>query len=259
MTYVNACSGDWWAGASFSIRRFDSQLAIFAAGFAASLEVAQGALARRPWIAPAAVAALFTLWNAGVVGQTRRRALGDPVPTFPALAAGSAALVSEAAGSPTTWPASWLFAWRYDRPAAQYDRLVGRYLFYRQNNMKGRVDLGQPADDVMLGEGWGPPELHAGVPSRVTLGPARLFAPLDVPEDLAVRVRTAARAVAVPVAVRVNGREAGRFVAPASWNEHEVHTPAAFWRRELNEVVIEAAAPGVHVDQVNFIKEPIRP
>jgi len=83
-----------------------------------------------------------------------------------------------------------------------------------------------------------------------------MFAPLDVPEDLGVRVRTAARAIGAVVVVRVNGREAGRFAAPLTWNEHEVYAPAEMWRRELNEVRIESAAPGVDVDQVNFIREP---
>ena len=233
MTYVNACSGDWWAGASFSNRRFDSQLSIFAVGLAASLELLRRLVARRPWVVPATVAAAFVTINTG------------------AVSAATAQL-----GSPRTWPASWLFAWQYDRPAAQYDRLVGRYLFYRQNNLKGRIDLGGPDDEVMIGEGWSGPTVRAGVRARGVAGSARMFAPLDVPEDLGVRVRTAARVEGVAVVVRVNGREAGRFVAPSAWNEHEVYAPAALWRRELNEVEIQAAAPGVDVDQVNFIREP---
>lgn len=233
MTYVNACSGDWWAGASFSNRRFDSQLSIFSFGFAASLEWLRRAIAQRPSVVPATLAALFIGGNLDL-----------------------GARAGAALGSPTTWPASWVFAWRHRRPPAQYDRLVGRYLFYRQNNMKGRIDLGTPDDEVMLGEGWGPWETHAGINGRTVLGSARMFAPLDVPEDLGVRVRTCARTEGVGVVIRVNGREAGRFDALTTWNEHEVYAPAALWRRELNEVVIEAAAPGVWVDQVNFIREP---
>jgi hypothetical protein len=122
--------------------------------------------------------------------------------------------------------------------------------------MKGRIDLGAAGDEVMLGDGWGEVEAHAGVVGRPVVGSARMFAPLDVPEDLGVRVRVAARTEGALVVVRVNGREAGRFAAPSSWNEHEVYAPAAVWRRELNEVAIEAAAPGVWVDQVNFIREP---
>jgi hypothetical protein len=235
MTYVNACSGDWWAGASFSNRRFDSQLAMFAVGFAASLEWLRRVLALRPTFAPAALVAALVLANAGGLDRVRHWV-----------------------GSPTTWPASWLFALRYARPPGQYDRLVGRYLFYRQNNMKGRIDLGLPGDEVMLGEGWGPVEARAGVAGRGVVGSARMFAPLDVPEDLGVRVRASATVLGIDVVVRVNGQEAGRFRPATVWNEHEVAVPAAFWRRELNEIVIQAAAPGVAVDQVNFIRQPER-
>ena len=253
MTYINACSGDWWAGAAFSNRRFDSQLAIFAVGLAASLEWLRRAVEQRPELVPVGLAATLVAWSAGVAVHAPAAA------SFATLVKADASTVAARAGSPLTWPAAWIFAWQYHRPAAQYDRLVGRYLFYRQNNMKGRIDLGQPGDEVMLGEGWGEPEIHAAVPARRTLGPARLFAPLDEAEDLGVRVRTAAVAGETEVTVRVNGREAGRYRAPETWNEHEVFAAAALWHRELNEVVIEAAAPGVVIDQVNFMREPQRP
>jgi hypothetical protein len=47
MTWVNAWSGDWWAGGSFSNRRFDSALPLLALGVALVLR-ALAAAARRP-------------------------------------------------------------------------------------------------------------------------------------------------------------------------------------------------------------------
>lgn len=41
ITYVNMCSGDWWAGGSFSNRRFDSLLPVLAFGLAASCDAAR--------------------------------------------------------------------------------------------------------------------------------------------------------------------------------------------------------------------------
>jgi hypothetical protein len=112
----------------------------------------------------------------------------------------------------------------------------------------------------MIGEGWGAGEMHDAISARRTLGSARILAPLDVPEDLGVRVRTSGlSATGVSVVVRVNGVEAGRFVALPPWNEHEVYAPASLWRRELNDVQIEAEAPGVYVDQINFMRDPARP
>lgn len=255
MTYINACSGDWWAGASFSIRRFDSQLAILAVGLAAAVETLLAGLRRWPGLVPIGLAASLTLWNVGAVRQVASGAVDrNATVTFPALAGGSARMISDSVGSPQAWPANWLFAWQQGRPAGQYDRLVGRYLFYRQNNMDGRVNVGQPEDEVMLGEGWGPRELHLGIASRSVSGRARLFAPLDVPEDLGVRVRASADDRLVTVLV--NGQEAGSFVAGPAWSEHEVRVPAARWRRELNDVVLDAGSALVHIDMVNFMRQP---
>jgi len=260
MTYVNACSGDWWAGAAFSNRRFDSQLAIFAVGFAASLEWLRAWVMRHPAVVPAAIVLAVLGWNAGVAVQARAGRLEVPeARRFAALAGANAGLLAGTVGSPPTWPASWLFAARYGRPPGQYDRLVGRYLFYRQNNLRGRIDLGVPGDEAMIDAGWGPAEPHDGVSARRVLGSATIFAPLDVPEDLGVRVRTAVRGEAAIVAVRVNGHDAGRFEATAPWCEHEVYAGAGLWRRELNEVSIVSTEVGVYVDQVNFIKDPVRP
>jgi hypothetical protein len=158
-----------------------------------------------------------------------------------------------AAGSPPTWPASWIFAWRHRLPAEQYDRLVGRYLFYRQNNLQGRVAGGGAGDDALLGEGWGAPAEREGADARPLLGPARVLAPLDVPEDIGIVVRAASDR-ATGVRVLVNGRETGAFTAAPGWTDHQVSAPAALWRRDLNDVVLAPDATGVWVDAVDFVR-----
>jgi hypothetical protein len=167
MTYVNVCSGDWWAGGSFSNRRFDSLLPVLAFGFAASIDTARAALRARPELALAVFSAPFALWGAVLHEQARRgqTSLDAPV-AFPLLVRRGAAIFADAVGSPSTWPASWLFATREHRPPGQYDLLVGRYLFYRQNSMGGHVGIGTAEDDVMLAEGWGPRETFLDEPAR---------------------------------------------------------------------------------------------
>jgi hypothetical protein len=254
MTYVNACSGDWWAGGSFSNRRFDSLLPILAFGLAASLDVARAALLSRPEIALGLVALPLVVWNVALMEQVRRgMAPRDDTVAFPRLVGGGARVVAEAVGSPPTWPASWLFAWRHRRPPGQYDLLVGRYLFYRQNNLGGHVEVGGPGAEDMLGEGWGPAQTVDGARGRAVRGSARLFAGLDVPEDLELRVRARAPA-GTEVRVSVNGRDAGRFWAEPAWLEARLHARAAFWRRELNDVVLEASGPDVLVSSVDFAR-----
>ena len=139
---------------------------------------------------------------------------------------------------------------RHRLPPGQYDLLVGRYLFYRQNNLQGRIDLGAPGDEAMLGEGWGAGAMRDGATARMLQGRGRILAPLDVPEDIAIAVRATA-ADAVPVLVAVNGREVGAFTAGPGWGVHRIAVGRDQWRRDLNEVVLQSEAD-VWVDGLDF-------
>src|SRR6185295_10365432 len=75
ITYVNMCSGDWWAGGSFGNRRFDSLLPVLAFGLAAAWDAARAALRRTPGLAGAAVVVLAVAWNAALVDARRLGAL----------------------------------------------------------------------------------------------------------------------------------------------------------------------------------------
>jgi hypothetical protein len=257
MSYVNMCSGDWWAGGSYSNRRFDSLLPILAFGIAAALDVARRVVVALPVLGATAVVALFSAWNLALVEQVRLGLVPrDDAVAFADLAGNAAHVFAQRFGSPTTWPASWLFAWRTGRPPAQYDLLVGRYLFYRQNNLGGHVEVGAPGDDALLGEGWAAIETREGRGCRRVKGRARLFAPLDAPEDVEIGFRLLAPAPAV-VAVRVNGREAGRVAAGAAWSVASLRVAAAFWQRELNDVTLEAEGE-LWVDAVEFARAAVR-
>jgi hypothetical protein len=253
MTYVNMCSGDWWAGGSFSNRRFDSLLPVLALGVAASVEWMAGWIARRPALVPAAIAVVAGTLNVAMT-EGGRRSGGPAAPIALAeMVERGAERMADGVGSPPTWPASWVFAWRHRLPPGQYDLLVGRYLFYRQNNLQGRIDLGAPGDEPMLGEGWGAAFSRGGAEARPLQGRGRILAPLDVPEDLHVEFRAYADR---PVAVRVevNGREAGAFTAGPGWSAHRVSVARDFWRRDLNDVVLEGEGAGVWIDTVDFLR-----
>ena len=92
-----------------------------------------------------------------------------------------------------------------------------------------------------------------GIRGRAVRGRARLFAGLDVPEDLEVHVRVRAPS-GTEVRVSVNGRDAGRFWAEPAWLEARLRAGAGFWRRELNDVVLETAGEGVLVNAVDFAR-----
>jgi hypothetical protein len=210
-------------------------------------------LRRRPGLALAGLAVPLVTWNLLLAEQLRRGLVPrDATVEFPSLVGNSAQLFAGAVGSPPTWPASWVFAWRRGVPPGQYDLLVGRHLFERPDQLDGRIGIGTPRDQPLLAEGWGPIESVEGRPARAVRGLARLLAPLDVPEDLLLRVSALAPAAGHDVRVLVNGRQAGSFRAGPGWSSHAVPAGAAFWRRELNDVVFDAAGGELRLSTVEF-------
>lgn len=242
MTWVNVCSGDWWAGGSFSNRRFDSVLPLLAVGLALSLEALVRQARRRPTAVLAVVGAGLTLWNVLSMQQVRRNLIPrDESVAFARVAENNAALFAQALGAPVAWPANWIFAWRFELPAAQYDEAVGKYLFYRQNNLGGVLDLGDArADPALLDAGWTSPRACApGAVCRGVMGRARLFAPLDVPEDLEVTVHAMGRGT---LALAVNGRSVGLLPLSDTLTALAVRVPAGAWQRELNTLAFASDA-----------------
>ena len=252
MTYVNMCSGDWWAGGSFSNRRFDSLLPLLALGLAASLEWARRTLSHHPQVAVGAALVPAVAWNLGLIAQVARGDAAAGSADFPRLVGGAARAVASVAGSPPTWPASWVFAWRQHVPARQYDVAVGRYLFYRQNNLGGRIDVGS-GDGALLAEGWGDRQEIDGRDCRAPKGPARVLAPLDVAEDLALTL--AARAdTPGELGIRVNGKEAGAIAVAPGGTSGPLLLPAALWHRELNDLVLIPRAGSLCVEALELVR-----
>ncbi|MFI5183687.1 MAG: hypothetical protein ACHQNV_04755 [Vicinamibacteria bacterium] len=242
MTYVNMCVGDWWGGASFSNRRFDSVLPILAFGVAASLHALREQFRRRPALGLPALVLPFLVWNTAAADAMRRGLLDpDRGLAFSRIVGGVSQVVSDRLGFPTTWPASWLFAYRYHLPPSRYDLMVGRYLFYRQNNLGPRLELASPSVEPFLDGAWSGPESGDGVVARCSVGKSRLFAALDVPEELELRFEVAAPAGSLEATVLVNGRVAGRLPAGPRWSRASFRVASDLWRRELTEVVIDSA------------------
>jgi hypothetical protein len=253
ISYVNACSGDWWAGGSFSNRRFDQALPLLAVGLAHLVAGFISWTRRHPGGTLAGFGIGLLCWNALLMAQYRLVRLPlDETVSFARVAENAAALVQQTTGTPLAWPANWIFALRRDLGAGRYDLMVGKYLFYRQNNLAGVVDLGDPrADPALLGPGWGAPRNCENVQCRAVVTRGRLFFALDTPEPLAVAARARGRGT---LELALNGSPLAAFPLGERLAEHPVRVPRARLRRELNELVFSTDG-AADVDRVNFTRE----
>ncbi len=253
MTYVNACSGDWWSGGAYSNRRFDSLLPVFALGLAAFLRSASALVKRRPSMVLGALVLGAALWNGTYVRALQR----DEAETGAPLSAAARVLASTRAlshdvGFPTTWPASWIFAARYDASPGAYDLAAGKYLFYRQNNLDGVADLGTDGDEALHLDGFSGPRQDGPITYRSLESNGRLIVSLDLPETLGVsfQARTANGAPG-SMAVEINGNPAGAISLPPEWGEAHLEARQRFWARGPNIVTLRAS-PGTQIDRVTF-------
>jgi len=252
MGWVNAAAGDWWGGGSFSNRRFDSVLPLLLLGLALFLAWLERALRRRPGLVLATGALALVVWNALFMQIYRAGAIPrDDTVSFVRVSELIADALSDDTGTPLAWPANWIFAARYELPAARYDLMVGKYLFHRQNNLDGHIAMGADAvDPALLGEGWGPQRPCQGLVCREVRGRARVFAPLYDASALEMSVRAAGSGT---LEVAFNRYPLARLPLEATLAEHRLRIPRALVRRELNEIAF-AVDPTDHavVERLRF-------
>jgi hypothetical protein len=240
MTYVNMCVLDWWGNNSFSNRRFDAALPIFAFGIAASFEILRRFVTKRPVWALGAFLAFFPLWNVLFMAQYGRHRIPIDHPvSFTEVASNSSEILFDKVGYPFSWPVNWWFAWKYDASPAKYDTVVGRYFFYVHRYPSETMEIGLD-DGGLIGEGWNRPELRVGRWVRVTRRKrARLFVPLERSDVLRLSFQIAVRPHPVDVIVKVNEEEVGRFRAsPPGYKDYLVRMPVRF-RKGVNTLDLE--------------------
>ena len=170
MTYVNMCSGDWWAGGSFSNRRFDSLLPVFALGSRPRSSRGPALLRRRPELGAGpgrrALRARGTRPSSSRCAAASCRATTPW--TGPCSWASAAQLVSDAVGFPTTWPASWIFAGG-DGPLARPVRPArSAATSSTARTTWGASSTWATTRAPMLGEGWGRPQREDGPTARAS-------------------------------------------------------------------------------------------
>jgi hypothetical protein len=235
----NALLHPWWSG-GMANARFLPTLPLFALGLATLLALVAETALRRPLRVLASAGAALVAWNLLLMAQYRAETIPrDDTVAFPVVAENSARLLAGAAGSPTAWPANWIFAARYRLPAGRYDLLAGQDVLASPS---AAVDVGHLATDAgVLAEGWSVRHPCGGAICREVEGRARLLLPVRDPVAAVLAVRAHGRG---RLRVAINGRALVEAPLGELFAVVGGRVERDSLRRGPNEVVLETSAGG---------------
>ena len=136
-----------------------------------------------------------------------------------------------------------------------FDRAAGKYLFFRQNNLNGVVDVGGEGDDALVVDGFSGPRLAGSSSYRGFKSQARLIVSLDLPEALTISiVARSPDAASARIDVRINGKTAGTASTGPTWDESRLEARRDLWRRGAH--VLSLSSPSaIDLDRVVFLRQ----
>jgi hypothetical protein len=233
--------------------RFAPALPLLAIGLARAFDGIRSLALHRPLVPVAIGIAALAGWNALLMGQYRDgRIPRDDTVEFPRIARNAAATVSSAVGSPTAWPANWIFAARHEVDAARYDLLAGVDLF-GPRGLGGVIDVGDlPTDEALLRDGWSVRHPCGAGVCRAVEGMAQLVLPIREPGDVDVVLRAGGEGA---LTMAVNGVPVLEAALSPDVEARAVRLPRARLRRGLN-VLSFTTPPGGRalVDRLEFTR-----
>jgi hypothetical protein len=194
----------------------------------ASADRLRGSASARPMAWLSLGAAALMLWNALFMEQYRRNLIPrDDTVSFAEVAGNNAALLVQVAGSPLTWPASWLFAVRHRVPVDRYEALVS-----------------SPPFSLAWLEGWSAPARCPAGECRELQGNGRFVTMLPAPADIDLTLWTAG---AGTLALRVNDAAVADLPLATEGAEARLRIASDYWRAGFNDLrlVASGSAPVV--------------
>ena len=241
-------------GDSGSVRgaRFAPLLPLLCLGLARSLAAIRDVAMRRPLAPVAAMVAAFVAWNALLMAQYR----DGPIPrdntvAFEDVAGNAAGVVSGTVGTPTAWPANWVFATRYDLEPARYD-LLGGWGPGVGPELPLTIEVGDPFTDPAVLEGaWSVRHPCGKAVCREIAGKAVVLVPLRRGSDPELTIHVAGKG-----ALRMSwqgSRWTAPFVAHDSAEPVPIHLRGGL-RHGVNRLVLEVAPGGrIFVDRIDVL------
>jgi hypothetical protein len=196
---------------------------------------------RRPLLPLVAAVGVLAAWSFLFMEQYRRDWIPrDDTVALSAVAENDARLVSEAAGAPPAWPASWLIARLYGLPPASVASLLGTRL---PLDAAGRFSLNLSEREGPAGlllEGWSSPRVHGGQYGRRVLADATLALPLARAESAALVIVATGQGT---LSLAANGQPVVRVPLTDGYTEYRVPGPSIPWRRPVT-VLTFSTEPG---------------
>lgn len=242
MAWTNAAVEDWWAGASYGGRRFDSLIPFLVPGLAAAIVAGRRAVARHPAATAACLLAWLVLWNVSLVAVARAGTyrIGQVV-SFADLGASQASTLHGWFGHVWSMPANLVFAWRNGVAPARFDLLRPNRFLGDPTRPYGRVDIGV-GDAMYITDGWHGPERDGDITFRWATDRAEVLVPLHHAARLLLQLHLRSfdypNAPPQRVLANINGHLVqGPAIGPG-WERIELPTEAAWWHAGLNRVAL---------------------
>jgi hypothetical protein len=240
MTWTNGAVEDWWAGASYGGRRFDSLIPFLVCGCAALFTSMTSWIRTRPALTAVALVSLLVVWNVTLMAVARSGAyrIGQIV-SFGDLAAAQATVAHGWIGHPASFPANMAWALTNGVTPDRFDLLRPNRFLGEAARPYGRIDIGA-GDADYIGTGWHGVERDGDLTFRWTEGTATLVVPLDHAAPLrlqaSLRPFEADGLVAQTVTAVVNGHRLPDVTLTGGWQRVELPTESAIWRSGINHV-----------------------
>lgn len=242
MTWTNGAVEDWWAGASFGGRRFDSLIPFLVCGCAVLFATMTDWVRRRPAVTAAAAVSILVVWNVTLMAVARSGAyrIGQIV-SFGDLAAAQATVAHGWVGHVPSFPANALWAISNGVTPDRFDVLRPNRFLGDPSRPYGRIDIGT-ADADFLGAGWHGVERDGDISFRWAEGQATLVLPLAsaAPLLLQAQLRPFEADGLAPQTLTfiVNGHTVPPVSLAGSWQRIEVPTDANVWTAGINHITL---------------------
>ena len=244
MVWVNGAVDDWWGGAGFGMRRFDSLVPFAALGIGEAVSRTALALQRRPQLLVGGALTAVVLWNVSLMGVAAGGAyrIGEPI-SFGDVGARQALLLHHWFGHIFSYPANLFYAARNDVAPWRFDLLRPYRFLGDARRPYGRIDIGTRDDGVYLTNGWYDPEQDGAITFRWTASPAEVLVPLDHPAPLTLQLRVHAFGYAGSpqqhMTVSINGQPYGTVIVGTEWQVIEFATAEHSWRSGVNRLRLD--------------------